>query len=34
MSVAITLPADHMRGHIAQIEYIQTIWGDYDWHVS
>jgi hypothetical protein len=34
MSVAITLPADHMRGHTAQIEYIQTIWGDYDWHAS
>ena len=34
MSVAITLAADHMRGHTAQIEYIQTIWGDYDWHVS
>jgi hypothetical protein len=34
MGAAISLAAEHMRGHIAQIEYIQTIWGDYDWHVS
>jgi hypothetical protein len=34
VGVAITFAADHMRGHTAQIEYIQTIWGDYDWHVS
>ena len=29
---AITFPADHLRGHAAQIEYIQTIYGDRDWH--
>lgn len=34
VGVAITFAADHMRGHTAQIEYIQTIWGDYDWHAS
>jgi len=34
LGVAVTFAADHMRGHTAQLEYIQTIWGDYDWHVS
>lgn len=33
MSVAITLAADHMRGHTTQIDYIQTIYGDHDWHM-
>lgn len=33
MAVGITLPADHMRSHCAQIDYIQTIYGDRDWHM-
>ena len=33
MTVGITLPAEHMRGHIAQMDYIQTISGDHDWHM-
>lgn len=28
MRVAITLPADHLRSHASQMEYIQTIYGD------
>lgn len=32
-AVAITFPVDHMRMHAAQIEYIQTIYGDHDWHM-
>ncbi len=34
MAVAVTFVADHIRGHTAQIEYIQTIYGDHDWHIS
>ena len=33
MAAAITFPADHLRSHAAQIEYIQTIYGDRDWHM-
>ena len=33
MADAITFPADHTRGHAAQLEYTQTIWGDHDWHM-
>jgi len=33
MAAAITFPADHLRGHAAQIDYIQTIYGDRDWHM-
>lgn len=33
MAVAITFAADHLRGHTAQIDYIQTICGDLDWHI-
>ena len=33
MAAAITFPADHLRGHGAQLEYIQTIYGDHDWHM-
>ncbi|MGO8670661.1 MAG: DinB family protein [Capsulimonadaceae bacterium] len=32
MALAITFAADHMRGHLGQIDYLQTIWGDYDWY--
>ena len=27
-------PARHTEGHIAQLEYIQTIYGDQDWHIG
>ena len=31
VSLGITFPAFHTAGHIAQLEYIQTIWGDRVW---
>ncbi len=31
--LAITFPAKHTIWHVAQIEYIQTAYGDRDWHV-
>lgn len=31
--LAITFPAIHTRWHQAQIDYIQTIYGDLDWHM-
>lgn len=34
MSNAITFAADHLRNHAGQIEYIQTIYGDLDWHIQ
>lgn len=34
MSDAITFVADHLRGHAAQLEYIQTIYGDRGFHMS
>jgi hypothetical protein len=33
IEVVITFPAFHTRSHIPQIEYIQTIYGDRDWHI-
>jgi replication fork clamp-binding protein CrfC len=33
MTVGITFPALHMSGHVAQMDYIQTIYGDQDWHI-
>lgn len=33
MAYAITFPADHLRAHASQIDYIQTIYGDRDWHM-
>ncbi|MCW3094385.1 MAG: hypothetical protein JWL77_3 [Chthonomonadaceae bacterium] len=33
MAAAITFPADHLRNHAAQMDYIQTIYGDQDWHL-
>jgi hypothetical protein len=32
MMSAITFPADHLRGHTAQIDYIQTVYGDREMH--
>ncbi len=31
LGAAITIPADHMRQHAAQLEYIQTAYGDFEW---
>jgi uncharacterized damage-inducible protein DinB len=28
------LPARHMDNHASQIDYLQTIWGDLDWHMG
>ena len=33
MMAAITFPADHLRAHAAQIDYIQTIYGDREMHM-
>lgn len=33
MAVAITFPTYHLNNHIAQMDYIQTIYGDHDWHM-
>ncbi|HLK13706.1 MAG TPA: DinB family protein [Fimbriimonadaceae bacterium] len=33
MMSAITFPADHLRSHAAQIDYIQTIYGDREMHM-
>jgi len=30
----MTMGNAHTQGHIAQIEYIQTMYGDHDWHAS
>jgi hypothetical protein len=34
LAYAITFPADHCRSHAAQMEYIQTAYGDRDWHMG
>lgn len=34
MAAGITLPAQHLSGHVAQMDYIQTIYGDRDWHMQ
>jgi hypothetical protein len=34
MTDAITFIADHLRNHCAQIDYIQTVYGDLDWHMG
>jgi len=33
VSIGLTFAPDHMRWHTAQIEYMQTIYGDRDWHL-
>lgn len=33
MMTAITFPADHSRSHAAQIDYLQTIYGDREMHM-
>jgi len=32
-AIAISFPAMHTRWHHAQIDYIQTVYGDLDWHM-
>jgi len=32
MSMAVNFPRLHMQDHVAQLEYLQTIWGDVDWY--
>lgn len=34
MHLAVTLPAQHTRWHAAQLDYLQTIYGDHDWYVG
>ena len=34
MVLAITFPARHLTGHVAQMDYMQTIYGDRDWHMD
>lgn len=34
MASAITFVADHNRCHAGQIDYIQTCYGDYEWHMA
>jgi len=34
MAMAITFVADHLRNHAGQLEYVQTIYGDLDWHMG
>lgn len=33
MAFALTIPALHTRYHVAQLDYLQTAYGDRDWHV-
>lgn len=33
MMSALTFPADHLRCHAAQLEYVQTIYGDREMHM-
>lgn len=33
MVTAVTFSADQIRGHAMQLDYLQTIWGDTDWHL-
>jgi uncharacterized damage-inducible protein DinB len=34
MNFWMNLPGRHMDNHASQIDYIQTIWGDMDWHLG
>ncbi len=34
MGVVMHFAAGHTMGHAAQLEYVQTIYGDLDWHVA
>ncbi|RYG45471.1 DinB family protein [bacterium] len=32
MALAITFPAFHIHRHLSQLDYVQTVYGDLDWH--
>jgi hypothetical protein len=34
VGAGLGFPADHANFHTAQIDYIQTIYGDHDWHMN
>jgi hypothetical protein len=34
IGIGLSFPPGHTRVHTAQIEYIQTIYGDHDWHMG
>lgn len=34
MTIALTFVGMHTRWHAAQIDYIQTVYGDHDWHIG
>lgn len=34
MAVGINAPRNQISGHLAQMGYIQTIYGDHDWHMG
>ncbi len=34
MAAGITFPTYHLSSHISQIDYIQTIYGDHNWHIQ
>jgi len=34
IAVGITFAAYHLSSHVAQMDYIQTIYGDHDWHMG
>jgi len=33
LSLALTFVPAHTRYHVAQLDYLQTIYGDHDWHM-
>src|SRR4051794_12092571 len=33
VAACLGFPAAHTQGHVAQLEYIQSIYGDHDWHL-
>ena len=34
LSAALSFVPDHTRWHCAQLEYVQTAYGDHDWHLG
>ncbi|HWD41447.1 MAG TPA: DinB family protein [Fimbriimonas sp.] len=33
MGFFMTIPGRHMDNHASQIDYLQTMWGDMEWHI-
>jgi hypothetical protein len=33
MTLALSFQADHLNWHTAQLDYVQTAYGDHDWHL-